>query len=1182
MAKKGQKPAASGGTKSKQPVVKKIKKVTLKAKKSTPSRAKKGFVNPPSVVKVKIKPMTECNDLVPPKSAANIQTPEEEKVVKKCNVNKMQKCKNKLPAGADETISRKKQPKFDNIVKPKASKPRAQRSVKSGKSGDGTLQPKEETGADVMKRSSRKYITEKEKKKVTMALQIESEQMKLDAVAKPDDILKSDTPVSTKKITRKPRTQTKSLKLQRLNEVNAAKKDTKGIKTVVGLVKESVQDNRAEKIAEPRKRKIIAVPSASEKDTKTKVKVKQVPQHGKGEAKECETNQLENIVVTEDVSNGNEENKNTMIKKKKTAVQMADDTKEMSLTDNSIETHEDNLTSAPTDINDSPIFSYLSLVAKHATFKKKFKSSTDKVVLHDTLSVCSGFTWAREISSTSSASTYTSRGYCVPINGKVPIVKLVDIKNSLMYPSIKSITMSQVEEKISESNTAKNMDERKTFIEKGNTATFNELCEYRLSSSKEIDLSSSTSSSSYMHTLSSSISSSENSKTSKNISVDECADLAKVQNILQNIDFSWIDELDQIFEGNDFIKENCNNIISLSHCMSTDKEELQVVCENLQNTLEITKINNEKLLPVTPSLSETEIVQSKISLMDKEILNKPNMEIAAPDCTTIPIQTNISSDFINLDDDVISLYAESLATLDISTVLAKKQISSNIKFLPPIQVGNVKPTVKTQITHTFMKPTKITSAISSTVTHPEIKDDIPKIKLQNPTPTEKVVCKKQSADSTSVLRDHKYTDSETNSYCDPQESTAEISIPQKHNMRENRRDEQMSDEMPCSTIPNCITAQPDRNISKKTLMSSINTKLSTVVFTGVCFRNLWSSCTNRKCQHSHRILSPEDINSRLSVVCTEICVHSYLIMKRYKALCDRYLKVFIKVFASRKLSNILFEIMFDLMWDKIVTDTLECMFLCLDELNTLDITECEDFLLHTLPDQSFFSEVIILFILRLGCFLRCAPILSKLVTLFYERNILLQTETVHEFVKVICAKEMDVEQKHFLKLVYGKCVKNTDRRIFTTVSLTDWDKFGQRLMQVDLETEFEDLWLQIQPHLLNHEAAGLVPEPCVQRSYPDGLIPVESSLLHINKLKTEKSLFVKPPFVRNHTPYRPAYSHRNYGANGPRVGKRHPQKKWTNRVAGADLKFRKNIQPNDRFVTYGGAPRPPNAFTPLG
>ncbi|KAI5635670.1 hypothetical protein NE865_11576 [Phthorimaea operculella] len=350
----------------------------------------------------------------------------------------------------------------------------------------------------------------------------------------------------------------------------------------------------------------------------------------------------------------------------------------------------------------------------------------------------------------------------------------------------------------------------------------------------------------------------------------------------------------------------------------------------------------------------------------------------------------------NDDDDTLSLFAESITGIESSRINSSaNSVCANASELDeyiPQPIASAPPTSAPYV------PTKIAE--------PE-----PPPHLKS-----KTVCEKQNADSTSI----------------------------------HREKQQQINTQPNTAIATSTPAKPKPNKIK--LMSDNYrpiTGVKSLVFAGYCFYNLISNCRKIRCIFPHIHPNNCEVRNRLVKLTNEVFIAEYMLLRNWPELRRDYAILYVSECIERKLTRILVEMCIDFI-SKAKLDSVEdaAMKINVTEqtlmyLNTVDFSECEDLLQHSIGKGILLCDVLMQTIGETQNFSRFKAAFVKLTDFITGMGRKFQLHVANQILERVCILPCE-EALAFAVLAM---VKNTDPKIFDNSMMSQFEK---QLSSLDL------------------------------------------------------------------------------------------------------------------------------------
>lgn len=366
------------------------------------------------------------------------------------------------------------------------------------------------------------------------------------------------------------------------------------------------------------------------------------------------------------------------------------------------------------------------------------------------------------------------------------------------------------------------------------------------------------------------------------------------------------------------------------------------------------------------------------------------------------------------DDDALSLFAESITGMESSR--------RNSSAASMCTVGDFEEHVPQALDKEKWEPAKKISYPPPSFV--DIQNDV---KM-------KTVCEKQNADSTSIYK-------ESEQYKDK-------SVPYEKNI---------------PPLLNVNTGMPKKGPCLMSYVFKPLTGVKSVVFRGVCFFNILSSCKNSNCRFPHVFPNYDDITDKLMRLSEEMFIQEYMLMRNWPILRRKYGMCFVHECVRRDLTRILVEMALDFVTKANVSCredmilkvvVIECILL---HLNNVDLEICEDLLMYKHQDD-LLCEIFMQVISNTQNFSRFKPIFIKLTKLILKLERPFSLDVATQILERICILPSDPP----LLAALLEITKNTDQAILKNSMLGHFEN----QLSVSSKEQYEEL-LQLKNASLN-------------------------------------------------------------------------------------------------------------------
>ncbi|OWR53734.1 hypothetical protein KGM_201790 [Danaus plexippus plexippus] len=476
------------------------------------------------------------------------------------------------------------------------------------------------------------------------------------------------------------------------------------------------------------------------------------------------------------------------------------------------------------------------------------KSSSKSSLILRSNSRSSELSWTKNISSSATTSCITvSPNDFFAIDNKVPLVRLISIDWAVKDP----VNINQVNQGKSISDT--DSDSATSGMNKGGLQGSDD--------DTNIDIS--------LPSLNLSTSSSDTCSTNNSENTSEPVDkfgetLKKISSNLESLELEMVSWTDTADEDASHDSDLLNNE-KIQSIFLTDEGDVLVTCREIKRVL-----LEPKEVTTNENLADTETAEGNDCEEKSDEVIETGEDINTKETNVLPCCTLAENDNANLspadsdDEDTISLFAESITDLDTpksNDSGAGDDLNVTEEYIPePISKCPFKtPEVRYQ-------PTVISN---TTAAKPNLISN-----LNSPI---------QNTVSTSFCKDRKIT---------------------YGNRAYGNQNRILNKEATCSGN---VMSQP-------ILISSIYKPIQgvkSVVFRGVCFFHLISSCKNNYCKFPHIFIEIDDIRKKLSVLSEDLFLEEYILVKSWPHLRRRYGQCFVDECINRDLSRMLVEMSID-------------------------------------------------------------------------------------------------------------------------------------------------------------------------------------------------------------------------------------------------------------------------------
>ncbi|XP_060806553.1 uncharacterized protein LOC132903165 isoform X1 [Amyelois transitella] len=672
-------------------------------------------------------------------------------------------------------------------------------------------------------------------------------------------------------------------------------------------------------------------------------------------------------------------------------------------------------------------------------------------------SVCSELSWTKDISdssNTTSLNAVTSSDF-VLIDKKLPEVKLTKIDSKGLTPKTPSKSSLSSDSDSSESECSTNCKSYK---------------ESEIISKHSLNLS--TSSESHMSPI----------ITQKNISINTMnSNVSKISKALDKLSMSLkkidLEMINWVGYQNEDTNVNSKKLKDKIHQSLQEESNIILQCRHINKVLTDnedgtqTEVNNaEKADNINDSfVKPTDVVVAKNINKSAEHsgLDNGNHSRDQNDYgdRKFDLNENFASDNIayipfdqNDDEDALSLYAESIGFESNRNSTCSPPLYNNPEYEEYIPQSVTRDVPHNTIVY---NPTKITN-----VTTPAPKN-VPNVK-----PTT-IVCEKQNADSTSVVREGV--------------------------LGSNQID--------------CTEKLPDPNVSVKPaivkkgpcLLATLfkpSPGVKSVVFKGMCFFFLIGSCKNQlRCRFPHVEPLPIDVCAKLIKLSEDVFIQEYMLLKCWPVLRRKFGICFVDECKRRDLTKLLVEMAIDFVTkaNPNSQDDAELKIHVLEEallhLNNIDLSNCEELLKYVIQGKQlcdYFMETIA----NTQNFTRFKPVFIKLTDFVIENQRAFSLDVATHILERVAILPFNDS----LAWALISIIKHTDVVIFENSMMAQFEK--QLSSNEGLHREF----------MMVKEMAGMS-RPVVSQPY----VPVAPSMMRREEMERPMSNPMYPDGVKRYT-----------------------------------------------------------------
>ncbi|KAL4711840.1 hypothetical protein ACJJTC_006009 [Scirpophaga incertulas] len=313
------------------------------------------------------------------------------------------------------------------------------------------------------------------------------------------------------------------------------------------------------------------------------------------------------------------------------------------------------------------------------------------------------------------------------------------------------------------------------------------------------------------------------------------------------------------------------------------------------------------------------------------------------------------------DDDALSLYAESITGIDSSRINNSTASAPNNAAMNDLEEYVPQPVCTEVASKINYVPSKILNNDAQT-------NDL-----------KRIICEKQNADSTSISKVIKF-----------------------------RQPEALSDINESSQNKCIITINKNKGPCLMASAYKPYPGVKSVLFHGVCFFNLISSCKNQRCRYPHVILDRNVIISKLATLSEEHFIIEYMLLRNWPILRRMYGMCFVEECQKRKLTRIVVEMAIDYHMkanDNIREDSILKVAVIesvLMYLNHVNLDTCEDLLLYNVQNNIALCDIFMQVIANTQNFSRFKAVFINLCEFIISHEKLFNLTVATQILERVC------------------------------------------------------------------------------------------------------------------------------------------------------------------------------------
>ncbi|CAH0758836.1 unnamed protein product [Diatraea saccharalis] len=705
-----------------------------------------------------------------------------------------------------------------------------------------------------------------------------------------------------------------------------------------------------------------------------------------------------------------------------------------------------------------------NVVSNESPVKENLEACTIGSRKTSTTGVSECLSWTKDISSSSTVTSLTaSSNDFVRIDKKIPILKLTNIDNQIKVETLNNPQPSSDAGSSSSSSSGSNSSE----------STLNR-------DARSLDLSTSS------VTPTKSRNSNGNSEANNHINYITALDrlTAKLKTFdLEIINWIGYDETDlnmdiKKFQDNVFriLKEESQVI---THCQrlkqvlsDNNQEDNANDLNNREQTAENTG-NSDIVIPV--NANRNNILGQGIR-NDDSVGNNNNLigELKSPskvvNDNTNGNGNNFTSEkyrYTNFennydDDDALSLFAESITGIESSRLNSS---TASVMSIANNSTGHFEEYIPQPLSREQWDSVNKISYIPSKIVNTDVQS------LDN----KKTICEKHRADSTSITKDVELDKNE---------------IPLNIENNLNTTEKVFNQHDQCTII---------EKKKMPCLMSSLFKSLhgiKSIVFRGMCFFYLISSCKNPRCRFPHVKPDLNEISSKLVRLSEEVFIQEYMLLRNWPDLRRKYGMCFVEECKRRELTRFLVEMAIDFYMkanENYIEDcnlrviVMECTLLY---LNTVNLATCEDLLLFNVQQDLLLCDVFMKTIADTQNFSRFKQVFINLTNFIVHHDKTFNLDVGTQILERVCI--LPYEQSLTEALI--EMISHTDQVIFDNSMIGIFEK--------QLSSKNKDLYEKFlackQAKLERPMSKNPEIPPCIN---PDVEPVINTSLIHTEREK---------------------------------------------------------------------------------